>query len=93
MTAEKEIFYFELTDTFSGEANYCWVDRYRIEAHNIGDAISQLNAYTGYDFPKNESYRDRWDDADACVCAFDVTEEMFDCSSHFAEFNPEFREI
>lgn len=95
MTAEseKETYYFEITDTFSGEANYCWVDRYRIAAHNIEDAISRLNAYTGYDFPEEETYRDRWDSQNSCVCAFNVTEEMLDCSSHFAEFNPNFREI
>lgn len=89
MTAEKETYYFEITDTFSGEANYCWVDRYKIEAHNIEDAISQLNAYTGYDFPEEETYRDRWDAKNACVCAFDCGESVHD-SPQFAE---DFREI
>lgn len=89
MTAEKEIFYFELTDTFSGEANYCWLDRYKIEAHCIEDAISQLNAYTGYDFPEDESYRDRWDSRNACVCAFDVSESVY----YDPSFASEFREI
>lgn len=29
----------EYTDTFGGEANYCWVDRHEIE---IGDNVSDL---------------------------------------------------
>ena len=76
MTAEKEMFFFELTDTFGGEANYCWVNRYKIEAHCIEDAISQLNAHTGYDFPEEETYQDRWDSQNSCVCAFDRGESV-----------------
>ena len=87
MTAEKETFFFEITDTFGGEANYCWASRYKIEAHNIEDAISQLNAYTGYDF--EETYQDRWDSQNSCVCVFNRSESV-----HYdPTFANDFREI
>jgi len=84
---EKETYYFEITDTFSGEANYCWASRYKVEAFSIEDAIAQLIEYTGYNF--QETYQDRWDAENACVCVFDVSESVY----HDPSFANEFKEI
>ena len=35
-------FHIEVTDTFSGEANYCWVRRYKYEAKSVLGAIQKL---------------------------------------------------
>lgn len=37
----------EVTDTFGGEANYCWVDRYTIEANSIRGAVNKLARIRG----------------------------------------------
>ncbi len=80
-------YFFEVTDTFSGDANYCWVSRYKVEAHSTEEAINQLIEHTGYNF--QETYQDRWDDKDACVCVFDVSESVY----HDPIFANEFKEI
>lgn len=32
----------EITDTFAGEANYCWVRRYSYRARSIRNAITKM---------------------------------------------------
>lgn len=71
----KDTYYFEVTDTFSGDANYCWVERYKVEASCVEGAIGKLRRFLGYNF--TQSHRDRWDDKHACVCAFDMTEVVY----------------
>lgn len=38
----------EHTDTFGGEANYCWVNRATIEADNDRQVVRQAKAFAGY---------------------------------------------
>ena len=68
-----EKFYFELTDTYGGEANYCWADRVEVAAKSLRGALQKLSHYTGYNFRK--TYDDRWDATKACVCAFLIEDE------------------
>lgn len=59
----------EITDTFGGEANYCWVRRFQVKARTALGAIRKVGQY---------SWRKAWDDGDtvrynargACVCCF-----------------------
>ena len=65
----------EVTDTFAGEANYCWVRRYTIEARSKRGAVTKLAREHG------KGWRVDWDSGDtarynlqgAAVCLF-VTE-------------------
>ena len=40
-------FFVEMTDTFSGEANYAWVNRFKVQAVNERGAILKVNRETG----------------------------------------------
>lgn len=76
----KAVFYAEVTDTFGGEANYCWSHKYHIRANTHLGAIRKLAKYEGL------SFRLDWDTGDlrrysakgACICAF---VEVFDPDS------------
>jgi hypothetical protein len=39
---KKNIFSYEITDTFSGEANYCWVIRGTVKAKSFRGAITAI---------------------------------------------------
>ncbi len=43
-------YYFEMTDTFGGELNYCWIHRFKIEAKSPRGAIQKLSRETGFKF-------------------------------------------
>lgn len=49
----KENFYFEATDLYGGEANYCWVSHFRVCATSQTGAIRKISKYYGLKF--------RWD--------------------------------
>ena len=67
-----ETFNVEITDTFDGEANYCWVRRYTVKARSLRGAIQIISRKTGY------TWRKDWDDGEtvrynaqgANVCCF-----------------------
>ena len=40
-------FFAEMTDTFGGEANYCWVNRFIVSASTPGGAMRRVCARTG----------------------------------------------
>jgi hypothetical protein len=65
-------FKIEITDTFGGEANYCWVRRYECEAKSILGAIRKLaREYgAGWKFDYSTGDMARYNLAGACVCAF-----------------------
>ncbi len=58
----------EVTDTFGGEANYCWVRRYRIKASSELGAIRKLHNLEGYAWRKE--YDGRYRAQGACIVAF-----------------------
>lgn len=64
----KKTFTFEVTDTFGGQANYCWVRRQVIEAKSLHGALCRLSAIEGLNFRSVGC--DRYDARGACVCAF-----------------------
>ena len=65
-------FKIEITDTFGGEANYCWVLRYKYRAKSILGAINMLAREYGSGWRKDSDYGDmaRYNLQNACVCAF-----------------------
>ena len=62
----------EITDTFGGEANYCWVRRYTYDAKSIRGAIQKLARQyrSGWRFAWDDGTACRFDLKDACVCLF-----------------------
>ena len=64
----KNQYFIEMTDTFGGEANYCWVNRFIVSASTPRGAMRRVCTRTG------DSVRDvggdRWDSTRDCVCYF-----------------------
>lgn len=66
----------EFTDTFGNEANYCWIERYRVQAKNMKQAITKAKRARYYSpIPRhkiqfNDSDFCRIDIIGACICAF-----------------------
>ena len=67
----KHKYFIEMTDTFGGEANYCWVNRFIVSASSHRGAIRRVTARTG-DKVRCVMSGDpeRWDNRTGCVCYF-----------------------
>ena len=73
MKATQSIFFVEVTDTYGGEANYCWVHRFKVHATSFRGAIRKVSREMGL-----PSARKTWDYMDtarynfkgAAICAF-----------------------
>ena len=67
-----ETFYIEVTDTFGGEANYCWVKRFKVTAKSELGAIRKVSREMGYSFRKDwdDGLCTRYNAKGANVCAF-----------------------
>ena len=64
----KNHYFIEMTDTFGGEANYCWVSRFIVSASTPRGAMRRVCARTG-DRVRDVGC-DRWDSRTDCVCYF-----------------------
>lgn len=64
----KNHYFIEMTDTFGGEANYCWVNRFIVSASSPRGAMRKVANKTG--FAVRNAGCDRWDAVGACVCYF-----------------------
>ena len=42
MRKGQKFYFVELTDTFGGEANYCWAKRYKVAASSFNGAIRKV---------------------------------------------------
>jgi hypothetical protein len=69
---EQNQYYVELTDTFGGEANYSWLNRYLITASSTLGVINKLAKHSGYRFKKNYESNDItcYEGNGCCVIAF-----------------------
>ena len=65
-------FEIEMTDTYGGDANYCWVKRYRIPAKTIRGAINKLaRKYgSGWRFEWSDGQTARYNLTGAAICCF-----------------------
>lgn len=83
MHKPQEFYYVEFTDTFGGEANYCWIRRYKVKAASMRGAILKAARDMGYSgrIRKTGDFGDmvRHDVRGAAVCAFT---QWFDEDSH-----------
>jgi len=67
-----ETFYIEMTDTYGGEANYCWVKRFLVNAKSFTHAIGKVTRKTGYKAHCVGNYGDmkRYSVRHVCICYF-----------------------
>jgi hypothetical protein len=68
MKREKHKFFIEMTDTYGGEANYCWVNRFLVTASSERGAIGMVTRRTGY--RARSVGCERYDVPGACICYF-----------------------
>ena len=68
----KEQFFVEMTDTFGGEANYSWVNRYLVTASSARGAMRKVSKETGYPAKLDYSTGDSWryNVPGHCICFF-----------------------
>jgi hypothetical protein len=67
------LYFFELTDTFGGEANYSWVKRFKVEAKSINGAIRKVSADCGFQGRLRVESKDglsRWNVEGSPLCIF-----------------------
>lgn len=64
----KQQFFVEMTDTYGGEANYSWVNRFLVTASSELGAIRKVTRRTGY--RARGVGCDRYDVPGACICYF-----------------------
>ena len=86
--AKQEIFFVEVTDTYGGEANYSWVNRFKVHASSSLGAIRKVSSRMGLSFRKDYDAGDliRYNAQNATVCAFvmgydDQAESMYNVVS------------
>jgi hypothetical protein len=65
-------YFIEMTDTFGGESNYSWVNRFIVESVSFMGAIRKVAKETGYSVHKVMDCGDfaRYDAKGACICFF-----------------------
>jgi hypothetical protein len=68
MKRKHRIFGIDITDTFGGESNYCWVYRFNVTAKTERGAMRKIGREFGYAWRNVGA--DRWDALGACICAF-----------------------
>ena len=73
----KTIYYIKVTDTFCGEANYCWVTRHAIKGKSERGAINRFSRLSGINW--RHDYADRYNSKSGLICLF-VSE--FDNDEH-----------
>ncbi len=71
--AAKSMFYVEVTDTYGGEANYSWANRYKVQASTFRGALRKVRNHMC--LPTAKLVMDcgdlvRYDFKGTCICAF-----------------------
>lgn len=66
-------FYFEMTDTFGEDLNYCWLKKFEISAKSLHGALIKLSRETGLNFRfDGVNYKAR----NACIAAYELDYEI-----------------
>lgn len=82
--ATKQTFYVEVTDTFGGECNYCWVRRYAVLAATERGAMRVVGRHEGYAL-RSDGYH--WRFNGACIAAYVVDDVLSDERVRFVKLN------
>lgn len=82
---QKTIYYIEVTDTFGGECNYCWIRKYAVKASSERGAIRVVGAHEMLSF-RNDGVM--WMAKDACIAAYDANPDNYFDSEMAARYAP-----
>lgn len=80
----KHQYFVEMTDTYGGEANYCWVNRFLVTASSFTGAIRKVTKRTGYFAHCVGQYGDmnRYDVRNAAICYFVSWSDGYECEQY-----------
>lgn len=69
---KKNTYVIEMTDTFGGEPNYCWVRKYQTQSVSIRGAITKLAKHDGRNFRQDycDKFSARYNAVGASICVF-----------------------
>ena len=69
---KKNNYVIEMTDTFGGEPNYCWVRKYQTQSVSIRGAITKLSKHYGRNFRRDycDKFSARYNAVGAAICVF-----------------------
>ncbi len=67
--ATKRTYYIEVTDTFGGELNFCWIRRYQVRASSERGAMRVVGNHEGFAM-RNDGYK--WQFKNASIAAYVV---------------------
>jgi len=70
---KRETYYIEVTDTFGGECNYCWIRRYAVKATTERGAMRVVGSHEGF-YLRNDGIK--WNVIGATIAAYVVDEVM-----------------
>ena len=82
---QSDFFFVEVTDTYGGEANYCWVKRFKVLARTTKGAVRKVREEMGLPPAKLDGdYGDmsRYDFKQTAICAFVMPYE--DQAEHYS---------
>jgi hypothetical protein len=80
----KKTYFVEVTDTYGGETNYCWIRRYAVQATTERGAMRVVGNHEGYAM-RNDGWR--WDFVGACICAYVVDEVQAEDACRYVKLN------
>ena len=82
MKKDQALYFVEMTDTYGGEANYSWVNRFLVKASSELGAIRKVTRKTGY--PARKQYEGRYRVPNACITYFIQWSEHGDEANHYS---------
>lgn len=85
MTKKRELYKIQITDTFGGEANFCWVRWYIVKAVSELGAVQVIARHYGAGW--NMEYTGRYNLSGACVCMFVDWIDETDAAEYIANHN------
>lgn len=78
-------YFFEYTDTYGGETNYTWVNRFSVKANNLRGALIKVSREIGLQKRLKLAYNSgdsaRWDIKNSCTCL--LYQDIEDISQYF----------
>ena len=80
----KQAYYIEVTDTFSGECNYCWLRRYAVQATSERGAMRVVGQYEGFNV-RHDGWK--WNFKGACIASYVVDDVMPDEVVRYVKLN------
>ena len=80
----RETYYVEVTDTFNGECNYCWIRCYAVRATTERGAMRIVGNYEGFNL-RNDGWK--WKFKNACIAAHVVDDVQADDVSCYVKLN------